>query len=367
MHFRPNLRVVAHVACALSVAGMATRGAAQPLPGTAPALTVSNRGDVRSLKAWPGVNVQVEGDAWVAAFAVSRGRRALPIQVLTPGKPGKATLIKAGTRVPIRRLSNAEMLHLVNYGEEPVLVVFSSTRPPDMSAFAEGARWGRELMIDTLIHDQQDMVDLLGKTLYGDEGQYRVVVRGTREPAPRSKRARQWAFAGGCTDASTSWVRRVGPDGLGLYGSWEDVDPLVRNLAGQSTDDGQALRMANGAPVTLKGGARVSILPPTALTSTTCRGYRVAWWPRVDVPLPRDSTGRGADLRDGAFQPRYPGVDVEVGSVPAPRLAGETAPRSAGVASPRIVVDPAEASRDAKAIRSLQGVAKPGGDGVIRP
>jgi hypothetical protein len=252
------------------------------------------------------------------------------------------------------------MLHLVNYGQEPVLVVFSSTQPPDLSAFAAGKRWGRDLMIDTLINDQREMVDLLGKTLYGEDGQYQVVVRGTREPAPRSPRATRWAFADGCTDAATSWVRRSGPDGLGLYGSWEDVDPLVRNLAGQSTAAGQELRQANGAPITLKGGARASILPPTALVGAECRGYRVAWWPRLDEPMPGDTT-RG--VRSGMMQPRYPGVDAQVGTVPGPRPttdAGVTSRVDAPL-TPKIIVNPAEVARDAHAIRSLQGVPKPGG------
>lgn len=345
--------------------------AAQTNPPAPPALTVSDRGGVASLKAWPGVDVRTQRDTWVAAFAVSRGKRSLPIQVLTPGKPGKPALLKAGSEVPVRRLDNAEMLHLVNYGQEPVLVVFSSAQPPDLSAFAEGNQWGRDLLIDTLIYNQQEMVDLLGKTLFGVDGEYEVVVRGTREPAPRANRSRggtQWAFGGGCTEASTSWVRRTGPDGLGLYGSWEGVDPAVRNLAGQSSEIGQMLRAANGAPVTLKGGARVSLLPPTALTSTACQGYRVAWWPRVDDPMPGDTTGIGAN---GALLPRYPGVDTkvgtQVGTVPAPRVTGnDAAPRSSSIA-PRIIVDPAVMAGDGKAIRSLQGVSKPSSDGTVRP
>lgn len=352
--------LAAALAAALCLLGPVRALTAQSAPGAQPAVSVSARHGAPSLKTWPGVEVQATGDAWITAFAVSRGQHALPIQVLTPGQPGKAALVKAGARVPVRRLDNAEMLHLVNYGQEPVLVVFSSTQPPDLSAFAAGKRWGRDLMIDTLINDQREMVDLLGKTLYGEDGQYQVVVRGTREPAPRTPRATRWAFANGCTDAATSWVRRTGPDGLGLYGSWEDVDPLVRNLAGQSTAAGQELRQANGAPITLKGGARASILPPAALVGAECRGYRVAWWPRLDEPMPGDTT-RG--VRSGMMQPRYPGVDAQVGTVPGPRPTTDAgvAPRVDAPLTPKIIVNPAEVARDAHAIRSLQGVPKPGG------
>ena len=353
-------RVATVALCFTAAAPLVAQSATDALPR----ISLDARADISKLSAWPGASVKVDRDAWVAAFAVTRGSRALPVQLLSPAKPGQPALVKAGQRVPVRRLDNFEMLHLVNYGTAPVLVVFASSQAPDLSAFAAGTQWGRDLLLDTLVANQQEMVDLLGKTIFGTDGRYAVEVRSTPEASPISRTASNWMFDGGCAGESAGWVRRTGRDGLGLYASWEDVDPLVRIEAGQSSPQGQILRQGNGAPVQLKGGAVASVLPPSNVGTPACRGYRVAWWPRVGEPLPTDSASRA-----NALEPRYPDVSVPVvGTVPSSRTATTSAgQRDAASPSPRLIVNPREASGDPQAIRSLQGVPKPNGDGTVRP
>ena len=349
------------------LAAMVTVGAAplsaQAAASAPPRLSMEVRRNVSKLSAWPGTTITVDRDAWVAAFAVTRGARSLPLQVLFPTAPGKAAFVKAGQQVPLRRLDNREALHLVNFGEAPVVVVFASAVAPDLSAFIDGGRWGHDLLLGNAVADQLGMVELLGTTVFGYTTPYSVEVRSTAEPAPAAPRATSWSFDNSCTGSASGWIRKVGPDGAGLYGNWDDVDPAVRIMAGQSTPTGFALRFGNNTPVEVKGGGRVGVLPPVAVGASACRGYRVAWWPRHDLPLPADSTARGALL-----QPRYPNVSVPVGTVPGARAAsaGEL-PRTDGVTTPRIIVDPREAARDPQAIRSLQGVSRPGGDGSVRP
>jgi len=335
---------------------------AQAAPSGQPRIAVDVRPTVSKLSAWPGMSITLDRDAWVTAMAVSRGSQSLPVQVLSPVEPGKPAFIKAGQRVPLRRLESRETLHLVNYGEAPVVVVFASNQPPDLSVFADGARWGHDLLLGNTVSNQQAMVELLGTTIFGYATPYTAEVRSTAEPMPLTRTASVWSFDNSCAGVSAGWERQIGPNGAGLVGNWGDVDPSVRILAGQSTAVGDIVRMANGAPVELKGGSRVSILPPTVVGASACRGYRVAWWPQVDRPLPTDTVSRGSAI----VSPRYPDVSAPVGTVPGSRDGGDRAIRSEQV-TPRIIVDPREASRDAQAIRSLQGVARPSSDGSVRP
>lgn len=348
------------LAGALAVFGAASVSA-QVAPSGQPRISVNVRPKISKLSAWPGTSITVDRDAWVTAIAVSRGTQSLPVQVLSPVEPGKPAFIKAGQRVPLRRLDNREALHLVNHGEAPVIVVFASNQQPDLSAFADGARWGHDLLLGNTVKDQEAMVELLGTTIFGYATQYTAEVRSTAEPMPLTRTASVWSFDNSCSGVSAGWVRQVGPNGAGLVGSWADVDPIVRTRAGQSTVVGNSLRLGNGAPVELKGGARVSVLPPTVVGASACRGYRVAWWPQVDRPMPTDSVSRGSAI----ISPRYPDVSAPVGTVPGVRNGDDRAMRSEAV-TPRIIVNPREMARDAQAIRSMQGVQKAGGDGSVR-
>lgn len=343
----------------LAAQSLSAQGALAPEPRA----TIQMRGGVSRLSAWPGATITVDRDAWVAAFAVTRGSRTLPVQVLSPLKPGKAGWVKAGSQVPLRQIANGEALHLVNYGEAPVVVVFTSSQRPDLSAFADGARWAPDVLLGNAVMSQEEMVELLGNTIFGYSATYSAAVSSAAEPKPVTRTASSWVFGSECDDvAGYNRYFYGGPTGLAALS--RNVDPLVRNQVGRATrNQDNALINGLGTPVELKGGGRVSIETARQVTPTACRGFHVAWWPQVDKPLRTDSTTRSGLLGD----PRYPDVSLPVGSVSGQRTAdGQLVRESSGsvsapVTGPRIVVDPREAANDPQAKRSLQGVAKPGG------
>ncbi|MEN9507996.1 MAG: hypothetical protein RLZZ621_559, partial [Gemmatimonadota bacterium] len=122
----------------------ATHATAQDRP--VPQLSLSGTANVRTLAQWPGLSLTVARDAYVAVFAVTRGRRELPLQVLAPRNPSDKGMVKAGQRLRVRQLAKDELLHLVNWGEAPVVVAFASTVRPNMSAFDGGKdTWARDL------------------------------------------------------------------------------------------------------------------------------------------------------------------------------------------------------------------------------
>jgi len=330
----------------------------------APRASIQMRGGVSRLSAWPGASVTVDRDAWVAAFAVTRGSRTLPVQVLSPIKPGKAGWVKAGAKVPLRQVANGEALHLVNYGEAPVVVVFASSQRPDLSAFADGARWAPDVMLGNAVMSQEEMVELLGSTIFGYSAEYSVAVSNAAEPKPITRTASNWVFGVGC-DEVIAYERSLSPNGRSILVASSNIDPLIRNQLGQTTPQAQLLRESNNVPAELKGGIRATVERAQRVSPTACRGYQVAWWPKIDRPMPVDSLGRGSLVGE----PRYPDVSAPVGSVPGQRATtaegqftrdastGSTAP----VTGPRIILDPREIANDPQARRSMQGVSKPGG------
>ncbi|WP_373063231.1 hypothetical protein, partial [Gemmatimonas sp.] len=60
-----------------------------------------------------------------------------------------------------RLLLGDEALHLLSYGESPLIVAFASSVKPELAAFKAGARWGQDLLMDTLAGNDQQMVEIL--------------------------------------------------------------------------------------------------------------------------------------------------------------------------------------------------------------
>lgn len=250
-----------------------------------PRITMHGVSTVRSLSAWPGFSLSVDRDAYVTVFAVTRGRRDFPIQVLSPTRPEDKGRLKANQRVRVRNLESRELLHLVNYGEAPVVVGFASSIKPDLSLFADGKQWGSDLLMDTLAVDQQDMVDILGKTLFGPDAEYDVVVSAAADPTPVTRAANAWAFDDECVGYSTRWTRRNGFDGLGFYSAIDDIDPLVRRALGAGLFSQAPFGWALGVPLVLDNGGRFSFAAPVEIGGRLCTGYRVVWWPSQPQPV----------------------------------------------------------------------------------
>jgi hypothetical protein len=334
----PVITVLSWAAAVLSVAALAGPVHAQAALGgqDIPQITMHGVSTVRSLSAWPGFSLSVDRDAYVTVFAVTRGRRDLPIQVLSPTRPGESGRVKGGQRVRVRNLENREVLHLVNYGEAPVVVGFASSIKPDLSQFADGKRWGNDLLMDTLAVDQQDMVNILGKTIFGPDAQYDVVVSSTSDPMPLSRSADAWAFHDECMGISQRWTRRYGIDGLGFYQDGTDIDPLVRRAFGAGTYGQMPFGWALGVPLTLPNGGQFSIVAPIELGGRVCTGYRVAWWPSQPMPVsqmpvaipPRDTTADTTTIDSPLDRlPRYPRPDRGMDIDPTFRPRGEPADR----------------------------------------
>lgn len=307
--------------------GYASAQAAPDRP--VPQLSLSGTSNVRALAQWPGVSLTVDRDAFVAVFAVTRGRREFPLQILAPQNPSAKGFVKAGERLRVRQLAKDEMLHLVNWGEAPVIVAFASTVRPDLSAYVGGRnQWGRDLLLDTAATTQQELVDVLGKSIFGRDAQYDVVVSTASTPTPLSRYADVWAFDNSCLGEASRWTRFSGYAGYGLYG-WMDLDPIVRVAMGSGSIF-MPWGWSSGLPITLFSGvgqvsSQYSIEP---VTYGGCREYRVAWWPQMVYPTdqrprwPMDSTSAaGPEALPSPLPraPRYPaagtGLQVDPRSV----------------------------------------------------
>lgn len=332
-----DIRRVTAVAATLALVVPAGLGGQEPSGfQDIPQITMHGISTVRSLSAWPGFSLSVDREAYVTVFAVTRGRRDLPIQVLSPTRPGDSGRIKGGQRVRVRNLENREVLHLVNYGEAPVVVGYASAVKPDLSQFADGKRWGSDLLMDTLAVDQQDMVNILGKTIFGPDAQYDVVVSSTSDPVPLTRSADAWAFHDECLGFSQRWTRRYGVDGLGFYRDWSDIDPLVRRAFGSGAYSQLPFGWALGVPLLLPNGGRFSFVNPIQLGDGLCTGYRVAWWPSQPMPMspmpvpnpPRDTTADTTTVDSPTdLLPRYPRPDGGLEIDPRYRPRGDAGDR----------------------------------------
>ena len=54
----------------------------------------------------------------------------------------------------------------MNYGESPLIVAIASNVKPELAAFKAGGNWGHDLLMDTLAGSEQQLIEILAKTIY---------------------------------------------------------------------------------------------------------------------------------------------------------------------------------------------------------
>ena len=303
--------LVAALIGAGSLAG-APGGLAAQAPD-APRVTLQSVRPVRSLRDWPGLSLTVDRDAYVVVVAATRGRRESPLQLLSPASPRDEGRVRAGRRVPIRSVGNAEMLHLVNWGESPLVVAFASTAKPNLAPFATGRGWSGSLVLDTLLRDEQAFVDLLGSTIFGPTATFDALLAPASVASPLSTYADIWSFDDECVGWSGRWTRGTGLAGYGLY-AWDPIDPIARGVGLMLPMGAGYGWMGLGWTPIVVGGQRRAIEPsPYGSRGWPCTGFRVAWWPNYVAPdaWPVDTARRATDLvaAPGSplpYLPRYP-------------------------------------------------------------
>lgn len=258
--------VLATVAC-LAVSGTLT---AQGTPaGSAPAartpqVTVTGVTAVTSLADWPGLSLSVNRDAYVTVFAVTRTKgSALPIQVLSPARPTDAGSLRAGKTVKPRRLLGDEALHLLNYGESPLIVAIASNVKPELAAFKAGGRWGHDLLMDTLAGSEQQLIEILAKTIYETGVPFDAVISQPSTISPVPVISGAFAFGNGPVTVARYTTSLTGGLSLAM------LDPIVMTANVYQKTGMIPEGYISGAPFTLKGGAvaaiengRIVYLPP---------------------------------------------------------------------------------------------------------
>ncbi len=246
---------------------------ASPRAAKTPPVTIARVSAVTSLANWPGLELSVDKDAYVTVFAVTRTKgAALPIQILSPARPNDSGRLRAGKSVTPRRLLGDEALHLLNYGESPLVVAFSSTEKPDLTAFKQGTRWGHDLLMDTLAGNDQQMVEIIAKTIYAAGVPFNAVASAPSSITSLPTVVGAFAFRNGPVT-----VTRFGQS---INGRIEGMlDPIIMTADVYQTSGMLPMGLYGGAPFTLKGGTRASISK-----SVDGNGYRVTYWPKVDAP-----------------------------------------------------------------------------------
>lgn len=258
--------VLATVAC-LAVSGTLT---AQGTPaGSAraartPQVTVTGVTAVTSLADWPGLSLSVNRDAYVTVFAVTRTKgSALPIQVLSPARPTDAGTLRAGKTVKPRRLLGDEALHLPNYGESPLIVAIASNVKPELAAFKAGGRWGHDLLMDTLAGSEQQLIEILAKTIYETGVPFDAVISQPSTISPVPVISGAFAFGNGPVTVARYTTSLTGGLSLAM------LDPIVMTANVYQKTGMIPEGYISGAPFTLKGGAvaaiengRIVYLPP---------------------------------------------------------------------------------------------------------
>uniref|UniRef100_UPI003566E822 hypothetical protein n=1 Tax=Gemmatimonas sp. TaxID=1962908 RepID=UPI003566E822 len=207
---------------------------------------------------------------------------------LSPARPSAAGRIKAGKSVTPRLLLGDEALHLLSYGESPLIVAFASSVKPELAAFKAGARWGQDLLMDTLAGNDQQMVEILAKTIYAAGVPFDAVVSAPSTITPLAR----VIGAVGFDNQQLMPSRFVGPFafnnqpvtvrrfGQSIGGPIiEMVDPVIMTADFYQIGGVVPQAMLNGFPFTLKGGARASIT-----RAVGGDGYRLTYWPREDKP-----------------------------------------------------------------------------------
>ncbi len=245
--------------------GAAPRSA--PVEGT-PQVTVTGVTAVTSLANWPGLSLSVNKDAYVTVFAVTRTKgAALPIQILSPAKPTDAGKLKAGKTVKPRRLLGDEAMHLLNYGESPLIVAIASSVKPELAAFKAGGSWGHDLLMDTLAVSEQQMVEILAKTIYAAGVPFDAVISQPSEISPVPVISGAFAFGNGPVVVSRYTTSING--GLALA----SLDPIIMTADVYQKSGMIPVGYTSGVPFTLKGGSVAAI-----------EKGRVVYYPRPPAP-----------------------------------------------------------------------------------
>ena len=259
--------MVAVAAASLTLSGTvlaqgATRGPAPAAP--TPQVTVTGVTAVTSLADWPGLSLSVNRDAYVTVFAVTRTKgSALPIQILSPARPTDVGTLRAGKTVKPRRLLGDEALHLLNYGESPLIVAIASNVKPELAAFEAGGRWGHDLLMDTLAGSEQQLIEILAKTIYETGVPFDAVVSQPSTISPVPVISGAFAFGNGPVTVARYTTSING--GLSLT----MLDPIIMTADVYQKSGMIPWGYISGAPFTLKGGAvaaieggRLVYLPP---------------------------------------------------------------------------------------------------------
>lgn len=301
-----------------------------PAEPSGPRITVHGVRHVTAVAEWPGVSLSVSDAAYVVVFALTRGPTRYPVQVLSPVRPGDDGRVRRGAAVPLRSLDRDDLTHLMDEGQAPLVVAFASTTRPTLAAF-EGSprRWGRGLVLDTVIADPRQLVATLGETIFPQGTAFTAVTTTASEPMMLSANRRLWYFDEACAGYSARLATMAGP--------------------GQSLFDGRPSAlpwMWGGAPLRV-GEVVWGGLPPLGMqvlwvgspigVDDGCPAQRMAWVPVGWTGAPRvAATGRADSLlmplpgevgRPDTLLPRLPrvpGVDERL--VIGDGWAGRTVP-----------------------------------------
>lgn len=291
-----------------------------------PAVRINGVQTVRSLAEWPGVSITANRESHVVMFAVTRGRHDIPLQVLSPRRPRLDTRVREGRTVQARPLGRREMLHLVNFGEAPLVVAFASTVKPDLDQFQFGPEWADDLLLDTLVSSQEELLEVLGRTVFGPDAEFSVAVATAPNPTPLSRYAESWYFDNMCAGYSSYYGRR---SALGWFGGVMINDFMLAREPGWAFQGYGSFLSSLGAFSMFPGGL-FSMVASVTMGTQFCRDYRIAWAPIIApvIPPPRipsDSVTVPSDSGNGT--PGTPGASG-AGARHAQQMRGLRAERS---------------------------------------
>ena len=267
------IRAFGMLAAAASLTLSGTVLAQGATPGSAPAaptpqVTVTGVTAVTSLADWPGLSLSVNRDAYVTVFAVTRTKgSALPIQILSPARPTDIGKLKAGKTVKPRRLLGDEAVHLLNYGESPLIVAIASNVKPELAAFKTSGNWGHDLLMDTVAGSEQQLIEILAKTIYETGVPFDAVISQPSTISPVPVISGAFAFGNGPVTVARYTTSING--GLSLT----MTDPIIMTADVYQKSGMIPQEYISGAPFTLKGGAIAAI-----------ENGRVVFLPQVNKP-----------------------------------------------------------------------------------
>ena len=268
------------------VAQSATPGSAPVAP--TPQVTVTGVTAVTSLADWPGLSLSVNRDAYVTVFAVTRSKgSALPIQILSPARPTDVGKHRAGKAVKPRRLLGDEALHLLNYGESPQIVAIASNVKPELAAFKAGGSWGRDLLMDTVAVSEQQLIEILAKTIFENGVLFDAVVSQPSTISPVPVISGAFAFGNGPVTVARYTTSVNGGLSLAM------VDPILMTADVYLKTGMIPQGYISGAPFPLKGGSIAAI-----------ENGRVVFLPQVNKPP--TAAQRASEARAGTTPPPPP-------------------------------------------------------------